>query len=700
MSKDITQLLWNKRLVFIVILGLSFYFVPNLANAAELSTLGASTYLGGTSIKNDYDSVKSVAVDTTGNVYVIGETSNSNFPITSTTYDSTGAVNGDIDVFVAKFSPDLSTLLASTFLGGSAGDNAVSVMVNSSGNVIVSGNTYSTDFPVSLSAYDKTYNGNGDFFVSTFSSDLKQLLSSTYVGGSGVDSLVQAVVNSTGEVYLTGNVYSTDYPVSAVAYDKTHNGQSDIVITKLSSNLSLIIASSYIGGNDMDTAPAIVINPNNSSEVYLSGTTGSQNFPMVGATYNKIIMGQSDIFIAKLNSDFSSMLLSTFLGGKEHDGNKHLLVTADSVVVVGDTFSIDYPTTAGAYDMTYNGQSDIVVSKLPLNLSSLTLSTLVGGSNMDNPRFAGIDAAGRIYVVGSTYSQDYPVIAGSYDTSYGSPTDVVISLIDNNYANLVASTYFGGFNADSVWAGALTNSKLYFVGETNSYGYFEFPVTNGAYDTTNNGMNDGFVAFISLGGTPAPAPKPIMYINPELSQGENLSFVVPGTLPDTFKSIFRNSKNVDTELKPSLVNKQPDKNLLVYSTQTLIPDTYKVLIQQNDGTLIAEGESIVIKPTSITYQLVTDKKSFKLGESIPVKIYPGLYAYNSMMNGEYELRWFDYNKLPVAPIVIGGPNPTDGFSIYLTYTYSTRGFKPGRYNVQLFDKVNNKILATSVISIY
>ena len=203
---------------------------------SSLSTLLASTFIGG----SNSDGANALAIDTSGNVFVTGETYSSGFPTTLGTFDT--SFNGSInysDVFVSKLDNDLTTLLASTFIGGQSGDSASSLAIDSSGNVFVTGETSSDDYPTSSGAYDASWNGGSDVFISKFNSSLIILLSSTFIGGGDADYAHALKIDSSGNVFITGQTYSSNYPTTPGAYSTSHKGWFDVFISKLDEDLSV-----------------------------------------------------------------------------------------------------------------------------------------------------------------------------------------------------------------------------------------------------------------------------------------------------------------------------------------------------------------------------------------------------------------------------------------------------------------------------
>ena len=201
-----------------------------------IDPLLASTFLGGS--RRDYGD--SLALDPSGNVYVTGYTESTNFPTTSGAYD-TSFNGGSDDVFVSKLNGGLTSLLASTYLGGSDWDWGNSLTLDPSGNVYVTGWTGSGDFPTTSGAYDTSKGGSGDVFVSKLNGGLTSLLASTYLGESGFDEGDSLTLDPSGNVYVMGRTGSSDFPTTSGAYDTSYNGYSDVFVSKLDANLSATV---------------------------------------------------------------------------------------------------------------------------------------------------------------------------------------------------------------------------------------------------------------------------------------------------------------------------------------------------------------------------------------------------------------------------------------------------------------------------
>jgi hypothetical protein len=182
-----------------------------------IDPLLASTFLGG----NRSDLPWAIAEDSAGDVYIAGYTESMDFPSTTGVFDV--SYNDFVDVFVSKLSGDLKTLLASTFLGGFGADYAWALALDSSGNVYVTGNANALDFPITAGVYQTSRAGNADVFVSKLSGDLKTLLASTFLGGTGYEQSYAIALDSTGDVYVSGMTYSSDFPTTGDAFDPSFN---------------------------------------------------------------------------------------------------------------------------------------------------------------------------------------------------------------------------------------------------------------------------------------------------------------------------------------------------------------------------------------------------------------------------------------------------------------------------------------------
>jgi hypothetical protein len=451
-----------------------------------IDPLLASTYLGG----SGGDIGTSIAMDYSGNVFITGYTNCNPFPTTAGAYDTSYNGTGDYDVFVAKFNSSLSTLLASTYLGGSNNEKGTSIAMDSSGNVFITGVTISSDFPTTLGAYDTDYNSDLDIFIAKFNNDLSSLLASTYLGGSGYEEVYSLAMDSSGNVFITGYTNSNPFPTTAGAYDTIYNNNWDVFVAKFNNDLSTLLASTYFGGNSNDYGRSLAMD--SSGNVFITGFTNSNPFPTTSGAYDTSYNNNWDVFVAKFNSSLSTLLASTYLGGSGYEEVYSLAIdSSGNVFITGFTDSNNFPTPGG-YDTTYNTGLDVFVAKFNNDLSALLASTYLGGSGYEEVYSLAIDSSGNVFITGNTNSNPFPTTSGAYDTTYNNNYDAFIAKFNNDLSNLLASTYLGGSNGDFGRSLAMDSSgNVFITGYTNSN---PFPTTAGAYDTSFNGGDDVFVA--------------------------------------------------------------------------------------------------------------------------------------------------------------------------------------------------------------
>ncbi len=388
-----------------------------------------------------------------------------------------------------------SDLSHASFLGGAGQDQAAAMTVDGEGNVYVTGETRSSDFPTTAGAYDETHNGNRDAFVSVFDPTLSTLQYSTLLGGSAWDEGMAIAVDGEGNVYVAGKTLSSDFPTTDGAYGGTLGDSFDAFVSALDPTLSTLQYSTLLGGSASDEAMAIALD--GERNVYVAGKTLSSDFPTTEGAYADGLSGSVDAYVSVFDPTLSTLQYSTFLGGSgEEDATAIALNAAGRVYVVGQTGSADFPMTAGAYADVLSGSVDAYVSALDPTLSTLEHSTFLGGGGSERPYGLALDDAGRVYVTGHTPSGDFPTTAGAYQATRPSLTQAgFVSVLDPTLGTLAHSTYLGGTAVDQARSIALdSEGNVYVAGNTLSS---SFPTTTGAFDETHNGNRDGFVSVLN-----------------------------------------------------------------------------------------------------------------------------------------------------------------------------------------------------------
>lgn len=475
------------------LLFLSFFVLSSLILLVSFSHAGQliySTYIGG----GNNDESHGIALDSSGNAYITGETDSIDFPTIPNAFDT--SANKARNVYVSKLNPTGTALIYSTYIGGGNYDIGHAITVDNSGNAFLIGYTSSTDFPTTPGAYSQTYHGDTDGFIIKVDATGTALVYSTYLGGGSIDVPNGITIDTSGNIYITGFTNSTDFPITSGAYSTTYRGYRDVFVTKLNANGTALLYSTYLGGGNPDMAYGIAID--SSENAYITGLTLSPDFPTTFSAFDTTFNGQEDVFVTKINATGTALLYSTYLGGNRHDGGIGISIDSSAnVYIAGRTQSADFPTTPGAFDTLYNGLYDAFVSKLNSTGTALVYSTYLGGGGIDFGNGITIDSIGNAYVTGRTYSTNFPTTPDAYDKTFHGDTDVFMSKLNATGTALSYSTYLGGGSFDEGNAIAIDGyGKVYLSGYTHST---DFPTTPGAFSTLLKGGEDAFVTQISLG---------------------------------------------------------------------------------------------------------------------------------------------------------------------------------------------------------
>ena len=455
-------------------------------------TLVYSTYLGGSGSEKG----SAIAVDSSGNAYIAGLTTGTNFPAIGGGFQTASA--GDRDAFVTKLSA-AGVLIYSTYLGGTGFDQANGLAIDDSGNAYVTGITASINFPTS-SPYQALNGGGDDAFVTMLNSSGSALVYSTYIGGSDNDEANGIAVDASGNAYITGETFSFDYPL--VNAFQPGLVDDDAFITKLNSSGSALLYSTYLGGVGIDKARAIAVD--SAGSAYVTGYTEAGDFPTVAA-FQASLSGGFDTFVTKFTAAGTSLAYSTYLGGSSNDFGVDIAVdSAGRAHVVGLTRSTNFPTSS-PYQSSNAGGDDAFVAKLTSDGSGFIYSTYLGGSGGDGATSIALDGSGNAYVTGATTSTDFPIVS-PYQASAGGSGDAFVTKLAPVGSSLGYSTYLGGSANDRGWGIAVDSAgDAYVTGSTSSTG---FPTAN-ALQSSYAGFGDGFVTRLSSLANPTNTPDPI-----------------------------------------------------------------------------------------------------------------------------------------------------------------------------------------------
>lgn len=458
-------------------------------------TLTYSTYLGGSGT----DQGEGIAVDASGNTYVTGFTASSTtFPVQNPLYTYAGST----DAFVTKLSADGQTLLYSTYLGGSSSDKAHGIAVDSTGSVVVVGETQSSSFP-RQGAYDTSYGGGTDAFVTRLNPAGNGLLYSTYLGGSSEDQALGVTIDGSNTVNVTGFTKG-GFPTRN-AYDTSYNNGADAFVTTLNTGTTgaaSLLYSTYLGGGSDDKGTSIA--RDTSGNVYITGYAAA-GFPMLNA-YDNTYGGSVDVVVTKVNPaaiGAASLLYSTYLGANGEERGLGIAVdSANTAYVTGYTTSDTFPVLNAAQP-TRAGDKDAFVTRINPSLTgtaSLLYATFFGSTNEEQGLSIAAGLLNRVYITGLTRSNTLPLTLPVQPTFGGGTcsaqpcSDAFAMQLDVAGKGVLYATYLGGNSDDEGHGIAVDGSQFaYVTGFTLSS---NFPVASPRQGTRNGTYSDVFVTKI------------------------------------------------------------------------------------------------------------------------------------------------------------------------------------------------------------
>jgi len=424
-----------------------------------------STFFGGAQEDWGYK----IAVDSSGNAYVVGTTYSSDF----VTYPLSGTFHGSSDAFVIKINPVGNILLFSTLLGGSSSDYGTGIALDNS-SIFVCGKTYSTDFPTTL-PLQANRKGSYDAFVAQLNITTGELLFSTYLGGTSEDGANAIATDGHGNAYVVGYTLSNDFPPQNPL--QPYCGNKDIFVARINtSSVPKLDFSTFLGGSGDDIGTAISVQRRDTlNDIIITGSTTSKDFISLGGSDFK---GGTDAFVIEIfyeedPSKAPYVWYSTCLGGSG-DTYGTGIVFADllgNFLVTGETNSLDFVPNSTAQP---KGGYDVFLTKL--SEYKTVFSTLLGGTKNDFGNDIAVDRLGNIYVVGHTYSSDFTLYNALYSKFRGQ-TDAFVAKFDPS-GNLLMSTLLGGsdyeFGNGIAIAQARWFDNVFVTGETASA---DFPTT-------------------------------------------------------------------------------------------------------------------------------------------------------------------------------------------------------------------------------
>lgn len=424
------------------------------------------------------------------------------------------------------------SLTFSTFTGSSADNWGFTATPDAAGNLYGAGIVFGYGYPTTPGSYDITFN-NGvgsmpfDCAITKFNPSGTNLLYSIYFGGSGNETPHSIVAGPTGELYVYGVTCSSNFPITNGAYDGSFNGGpsvtensltfngSDIFIARFSTNGANLIASTYLGGNNLDGLNINTLHYNygdqfrgeiildGSGNVYISSTTASNNFPTTPGVYSTSLSGNQDAVVCKLNNTLTSLLWSSYFGGSgSESGNSIDLSPNGQVYVAGGSTSPNFPGVGSGNTLNNNGGiSDGYLARFNPSNGSVTSATFLGANEYDQAYFVRCDPSNLVYVYGQTES-NWAITPGCSGTPNSGQ---FIRKYDGTLQNIQWSTVFGAGTGHveisptaflvsdcyeiyvAGWGGQLNaNSSVSQATHSTTNGFITTP---GAFQTNTNGSN-------------------------------------------------------------------------------------------------------------------------------------------------------------------------------------------------------------------
>lgn len=455
-----------------------------------------------------------IDIDDEEAVYITGMTTE-DYPQQPGAYDTS---NESYEGFVAKISKDGDSLLWFTYIGSSSWEYCLAITVNELHEPVIAGITTGADFPTTPGAYDRSGKSCGTTycyqgFVTKFNDSGTKLKFSTFLTGTNgvgtwnIDWIRGLAINPKGEVFVCGNTVSTDFPTTNGAFQTSFGGggtyvpgqdwsiRGDGFLTKFKADGSDIIFSTLIGGAGNDCAADLFVNE--SDEIYVVGTTASNNFPTTPAApvFNTAARGVSDGWVAKFKADGSGVLFSVMIGGTGAERFEGIYANERSQpYVAGISGSSDFPVSKNAYQKRNAGGDDYVILKLPRSGTNILYSTYLGGgdneSSWNSAYFSNIKITANVreeaIISGVTRSKNFPVTSDALQAYHKSKStwgiNLTIAKLSFGGDKLLYGSYFGGSQWE--YPGAVKTKKIGCVSFILSGGLTaspDYPTTKGAY---------------------------------------------------------------------------------------------------------------------------------------------------------------------------------------------------------------------------
>jgi len=561
------------RLLFLVLLFAATERTVSTQSVPDRPFLVSSTYWGGSS----NEEIATVVVDATGNVYVSGSTSSADFPKTVSTLPSLGAT----DVFISKFDP-AGHLIFSTTFGGSAFDRPNSMAVDAAGNIVIVGDTTSTDLPVVNPIQSSFHFGIcgefggicGDAFIVKIDPAGQRVLFGTYLGNTRSDSAMDVALDNAGNIYVSGTTESPS--IEGVTPLRQFGGARDAFVARIPSAGGALTYFTYLGGSQDESGSGIAVD--SAGNAYVTGGTASLDYPTLNPFQAGAENFSQSAFVTKLNAA-GAISYSTYLGGHATDNGVDIAVDpTGAAYVVGYTWSTNFPTVH-AQQPFLRGINDVFLAKLNASGSTLVYSTYLGGASREQVFLDDsapgldviVDEGGNAYVSGTTESGDFPQVFALSPWGGGQCQllpfqqtepcpDAFVTKYDAE-GTMVFSTPIGGSDDDRGRGVAVArDGTLYLVGRAHSS---NFPIKE-PLQATLSGFSDAFIAKISTAFPACQLPPPTLLSPAGAVPGDVRTFSwdpVPGA--ESYVALL-------SPLSSQLLDGTPAASILSFGSETSV----------------------------------------------------------------------------------------------------------------------------------
>ncbi len=321
-----------------------------------------------------------------------------------------------------------------------------------------------------------------------------------YLSGSNADTGI-VITRGMGGVYLAGNTFSTDFPVTPNAEQPTNGGSQDVWVMQLDPTQggNAVLYSSFLGAGADEFVKAIAVDKN--GVIYLTGNTDSGAFPVTAGALISTNAANTHGFVSMIDPSqgTSGLIYSTFLGGTQNDEGDGIVVANGLIYVTGTTDSPDFPVAGNSYQNAQAGDFDafvVVIDPTQSGAASEVYGSYLGGSSADAGRTIAVDAAGNVYVAGVSYSTDFPTSFNAFQPGYAGGGDGFLAELNVTSGTLLYSTYLGGSSEDEVKKMLIDPAgRIAMAGYTLSP---DFPISKNAVQAAFGGVANAFLSILDL----------------------------------------------------------------------------------------------------------------------------------------------------------------------------------------------------------